>query len=239
MINQLSIIIPVFNEQQTIYKLLDKIADLSLINNVKKEIIVVNDASTDASKDKIIQFINENPSSNIVFIDQPINKGKGGAVKSGIAKASGDYCVIQDADLELDPTEINTLLQPIIDNEANIVYGSRFLNNKKHEKEVLLNRMANKFLTWLSNLIMGVKLTDMQTCYKMIPTELYNQLTLKENGFAFDPEITAKLAKNKQLKWKEVPISYHPRTKEEGKKIRWSHGFRQLYSIIKYGLFKS
>ncbi len=237
MINQLSIIIPVFNEQQTIYKLLEKIANLSLINNVKKEIIIVNDASTDASKEKILQFIKIHPSSNISFIDLTSNKGKGGAVKSGIEKASGEYCVIQDADLELNPSEINDLMQPIIDREADIVYGSRFLKSKKHEKEVLLNRIANKFLTWLSNLIMGVKLTDMQTCYKMIPTHLFKQLSLKENGFAFDPEVTAKLAKDKKLKWKEVPISYNPRTKEEGKKIRWSHGFRQLYSIIKYGLF--
>tara|TARA_B100001939_G_scaffold341152_1_gene350359 strand:- start:495 stop:1208 length:714 start_codon:yes stop_codon:yes gene_type:complete len=237
MIEQLSIIIPVFNEQKTIYQLLEKIASLKLINNIKKEIIVVNDASSDSSKEKINAFIKDHTASNIIFIDHPSNKGKGGAVKSGIAKANGQYVVIQDADLELDPTEINNLLQPVIEKEADIVYGSRFLNNKKHAKEVLLNRLANKFLTWLSNLIMGVKLTDMQTCYKMIPTNLYKQLTLKENGFAFDPEITAKLAKNKQLKWKEVPISYLPRTKEEGKKIRWSHGFRQLYSIVKYGLF--
>ena len=237
MISKLSIIIPVFNEQQTIYQLLEKIIGLSLINNINKEIIVINDASTDLSKAEISNFIQKNTSSNIVFIDHLTNKGKGGAVKSGIEKANGEYCVIQDADLELNPSEINELLQPIINNEADVVYGSRFLNSKKHEKEVLLNRIANKFLTWLSNLIMGVKLTDMQTCYKMIPTHLIKQLTLKENGFAFDPEITAKLAKNKQLKWKEVPITYNPRTKEEGKKIRWSHGFRQLYSIIKYGLF--
>ena len=237
MISKLSIIIPVFNEQQTIHQLLEKITDLSLVNNIKKQIIVINDASTDSSKDEITQFIQNHPTINIVFIDHSSNKGKGGAVKSGIEKAIGEYSVIQDADLELNPSELNKLLQPIIDQEADIVYGSRFLMNKKHEKEVLLNRMANKFLTWLSNLIMGVKLTDMQTCYKMIPTHQFKQLTLKENGFAFDPEITAKLAKNKQLKWKEVSISYNPRTKDEGKKIRWSHGFRQLYSIIKYGLF--
>jgi len=237
MIKTLSIIIPVFNEQQTIYKLLQKIADLSLIENINKEIIVVNDASTDSSKIEINKFIDRNPELTLLFIDHQINKGKGGAVKSGVEKANGEYCIIQDADLELIPDEINLLLKPAVEDKADVVYGSRFLNNLKHENEVFLNRMANKFLTGLSNVIFGVKLTDMQTCYKLIPISEIKKLTLKENGFAFDPEVTAKLAKNKNLRWEEVAISYDPRTKDEGKKIRWNHGFRQVYSILRYGLF--
>ena len=146
--------------------------------------------------------------------------------------------MIQDADLELNPEEINILIEPILNNQADVVYGSRFINNKKQKKESILNRIANVFLTSLGNIVFGVKLTDMQTCYKMIPTEIFKKLTLKENRFAFDPEVTAKLSKNKDLRWKEVAISYNPRTKDEGKKIRWRDGFRALYSIIKYGVFK-
>ncbi len=239
MLQKLTIIIPVYNEATTINELLHKVENIVLVNEIKKQIIIVNDFSLDNSKEEIKKFISSSKNkNNIVFIDHTKNQGKGGAIKSAILKADGDYSVIQDADLELNPDEISNLLKPILEGEADIVYGSRFINNKKQEKESILNRIANVFLTGLGNLIFGVKLSDMQTCYKLIPTKIFKSLKLEENRFAFDPEITAKLAKNKTLRWKEVAISYNPRTKEEGKKIRWEDGFRALYSIIKYGIFK-
>ncbi len=239
MFEKLTIIIPVYNEATTINELLHKVESISLINDLKKQLIIINDFSIDKSREEIEKFIASSKNKNdIIFIDHKKNLGKGGAIKSAILKAEGDYSVIQDADLELNPNEINNLLEPILNNKADIVYGSRFINNKKQKKESILNRIANVFLTSLGNVIFGVKLTDMQTCYKMIPTHVFKSLTLKENRFAFDPEITAKLSKIKNLSWKEVPISYNPRTKDEGKKIRWKDGFRALYCIIKYGLFK-
>ena len=237
MIKSLSIIIPVFNESITIYKLLDTVNNLIIKNNIKKEIIIINDFSKDDSKKEILRFIEDKSSSNITFIENDINIGKGGSIKKALKIVNGDYCIIQDADLELNPEEINDLLEPVLKKEAEIVYGSRFINSKKKKKESILNRIANKLLTALGNFCFGVRLTDMQTCYKLIPTKIFKQLDLKENRFAFDPEVTAKLAKNKNLRWKEIPITYNPRTVDEGKKIRWRDGFRALFSIIRYGLF--
>ncbi len=237
MIKSLSIIIPVFNESLTIYKLLDTVNNLVIKNDIRKEIIVINDFSKDNSKKEILRFIKENKSLSITFIENDFNVGKGGSIKEALKIVSGDYCIIQDADLELNPEEINDLLDPVLNNKADIVYGSRFINSKKKKKESILNRIANKLLTALGNFCFGVKLTDMQTCYKLIPTEIFKKLDLKENRFAFDPEVTAKLAKNKNLRWKEIPINYNPRTVDEGKKIRWRDGFRALFSILRYGLF--
>ena len=237
MIKSLSIIIPVFNESLTIYKLLDTVNNLVIKNDIRKEIIVINDFSKDNSKKEILRFIKENKSLSITFIENDFNVGKGGSIKAALKIVSGDYCIIQDADLELNPEEINDLLDPVLNNKADIVYGSRFINSKKKKKESILNRIANKLLTALGNFCFGVKLTDMQTCYKLIPTEIFKKLDLKENRFAFDPEVTAKLAKNKNLRWKEIPINYNPRTVDEGKKIRWRDGFRALFSILRYGLF--
>tara|TARA_B110000971_G_scaffold221615_1_gene269508 strand:+ start:2737 stop:3450 length:714 start_codon:yes stop_codon:yes gene_type:complete len=237
LIKSLSIIIPVFNESLTIYKLLDTVNNLVIKNDIRKEIIVINDFSKDNSKKEILRFIEEKKSLSITFIENDFNVGKGGSIKEALKIVSGDYCIIQDADLELNPEEINDLLDPVLNNKADIVYGSRFINSKKKKKESILNRIANKLLTALGNFCFGVKLTDMQTCYKLIPTEIFKKLDLKENRFAFDPEVTAKLAKNKNLRWKEIPINYNPRTVDEGKKIRWRDGFRALFSILRYGLF--
>ena len=238
MIEKLSIIIPVFNEENTIYQLLETVYKLSLIEKIKKEIIVINDCSRDHSENEIKRFMDDHKPTNFNFINNLVNLGKGGSIKVALAKLNGDYCIIQDADLELKPTEINDLLKPVINNKAHIVYGSRFINSKKKKKESILNRIANKFLTIFGNICFGLHLTDMQTCYKLIPTSIMKKLELKENRFAFDPEVTAKLARNKKLIWMEVPITYKPRTVIEGKKIRWRDGFRALFSIIKYGLLK-
>lgn len=237
MIKKLSIIIPVFNEKETIFKLLEIVENVVLTNKIEKELIVVDDYSTDGSLEEIKRYISETPSHLITLVEHPINIGKGGSIQTGIQKANGDYTIIQDADLELNPAEYNQLLEPILNNMADIVYGSRFLGSSKHEKESAAHRVANHFLTWLGNLVNGVKLTDMQTCYKLVPTKIFKELRLKEKRFAFDSEITARLAKRKELKWAEVAITYDPRTQLEGKKIGYIDGFRAIYSIIRYGCF--
>lgn len=237
MIQKLSIVIPVYNEQESIYPLLSKVNSLNLIYSIKKQIIIIDDCSTDSSKAEIERFIKSFSPLDVVFFSHTENQGKGSAIKTALEYASGEYIIIQDADLELNPEEINLLLVPVIDEVANVVYGSRFLKGGKREKEMFLNRLANKFFTWLSNLILRTSLTDMQTCYKLVPTEFLKSIDLVEKRFAFDPEITAKLAKNRSVIFQEVPISYEPRSVQEGKKIRWVDGFNQLFSIIKYGLF--
>jgi glycosyltransferase involved in cell wall biosynthesis len=236
MIQKLSIVIPVYNEQESIYPLLSKVNSLNLIHNIKKQIIVIDDCSSDSSKAEIERFIKSFSPLDVVFFSHTENQGKGSAIKTALEYVSGEYIIIQDADLELNPEEINLLLVPVIDQVANVVYGSRFLKGGKREKEMFLNRLANKFFTWLSNLVLRTSLTDMQTCYKLVPTEFLKSIDLVEKRFAFDPEITAKLAKNKSVIFQEVPISYKPRSVQEGKKIRWVDGFNQLFSIIKYGV---
>ena len=237
MIKKLSIIIPVFNEKETIFKLLEIVQRVDLIGNIEKELIVVDDCSTDGSLEEINRYISDSPEHLITLVQHQKNTGKGGSIRTGIQKATGDYTIIQDADLELNPSEYNQLLEPVLNNTADIVYGSRFIASSKHEKESTAHRLANHFLTWLGNVVNGVKLTDMQTCYKLVPTKVFKELKLKEKRFAFDSEITARLAKHKELKWAEVPITYEPRTQKEGKKIGYIDGFRAIYSIIRYGWF--
>jgi glycosyltransferase involved in cell wall biosynthesis len=233
-VQKLSIIIPVYNEAATIGAVIDVMDNLKLIEGVEKELIVVNDASTDDSAAVIDKAI-KNAKIPIISIRHELNKGKGGAIHTGIKKASGDYTIIQDADLELDPTEINRLIEAHLETKADIVYGSRFL--KKDQKGgSKMSNAANSFLTWLSNFIFGIKITDMETCYKLVPTAIFKSLHLVEQRFGFEPEITAKLAKFKDLKWAEVPITYQARTEEQGKKIGWKDGFRAIWCILKYGL---
>jgi glycosyltransferase involved in cell wall biosynthesis len=234
---KLSILIPVYNEDETIFKVLEIINDLKLIDNIQKEVIVINDCSTDKSKSEIERFLSSN-STDFSLVNHSINKGKGAAIQTGIIEATGDYTIIQDADLELNPSEINTLIQQVQSNKADVVYGSRFLNESK-KGGTLLSNLANAFLTWLSNFIFRIHITDMETCYKLVPTKEYKKIKLKEQRFGFEPEITAKLAKNKELRWTEVPISYNARTDEEGKKIGWKDGIRAIWCILYYGLKKS
>jgi glycosyltransferase involved in cell wall biosynthesis len=234
---KLSIIIPVYNEAKTIGEVIRVIHDLQLIESIEKEVIIVNDCSADQSRteiEKAIQIFNH---GTIHLIDHPVNTGKGGAIHTGIRQATGDYIIIQDADLELDPTEINSLLKVVIDGKADIVYGSRFLNKEVWGGSWLSNR-ANAFLTGLSNWVFGIRISDMETCYKLIPAGVFKSLHLVEQRFGFEPEITAKLAKHKELRWAEVPITYLARTNEEGKKIGWKDGFRAVWCILKYGLGK-
>ncbi|MBK6527659.1 MAG: glycosyltransferase family 2 protein [Crocinitomicaceae bacterium] len=232
---KLSIIIPVYNEAKTIGEVIRVIHNLQLISGIEKEVIVVNDCSKDDSKAEISRMILSINSPSIKLCEHAVNKGKGGAIHTGIKEASGDYTVIQDADLELDPSEINLLLKVVLDGKADIVYGSRFLNKEIKGGSWMSNR-ANAFLTWLSNRTFGIRITDMETCYKLVPTSVFKSLKLVEQRFGFEPEITAKLAKHKNLKWAEVPITYNARTNEEGKKIGWKDGFRAVWCILKYGL---
>lgn len=236
-IQKLSIVIPVYNEESTIQLILDKVVQLSLLESIKKEIVVINDCSTDGTHQQILDFLANYTKLNLIYFSQTINKGKGAALHKGFELSSGDYIVIQDADLELNPTDINNLLAAVEYGDANIVYGSRFLENKHQNVNFIWHILGNSLLTRLSNLFTGLKLTDMMTCYKLFPKSILSKVDLKEQRFGFEPEITIKLSKNKELKIVEVPIFYSARTKEEGKKINYKDGIRVIYCILKYNLF--
>ncbi len=233
-IKKLSILIPVYNEGNTIHLLLQKVVDLNLYNGVEKEIIVVNDCSKDHTNESVLKFIQESGNNSLSYFSQTVNKGKGAALHLALEHATGDFVVMQDADLELNPEDINALLKEKIDNNRLVVYGSRFLENKHENTNYIWHIMGNGFLTKLSNLFSRQKLTDMMTCYKMLPTELMRSLNLKEERFGFEPEITVKLGKIKGMKIVEVPISYNARSKEEGKKISWKDGMRAIWCVVRY-----
>jgi glycosyltransferase involved in cell wall biosynthesis len=232
----LSIIIPAYNEERTIHLILDKVRDVQLIGDLKKEIIIVNDCSSDDTAGAVQRYAAANPGLNIQYFAHEVNKGKGAALHSGIAKATGEYLIIQDADLEYDPEEYNDLLKPILSGFADVVYGSRFQGSKPHRILFYWHTIGNKFLTTLSNMFTNLNLTDMETCYKLFRTEMIQGLTLTEKRFGFEPEVTAKISRIKNVRIYEVGISYYGRTYEEGKKIGWQDGVRAIYCIVKFGL---
>ncbi|MFT5778356.1 MAG: glycosyltransferase involved in cell wall biosynthesis [Crocinitomicaceae bacterium] len=237
MISKLSILIPAYNEAATIHLILDKVKKVVLADNIEKEVIIVNDFSSDETKSVVEVYMAANPDFNIRFFHQPKNLGKGAAIHKGIELATGEFLIVQDADLEYDPEEYNELLQPVLDGFADVVYGSRFLGNKPHRILFYWHSRGNKFLTNLSNIFTNLNLTDMETCYKLIRTDIAQNLYLKEKRFGFEPEITAKLSRNKKLRIYEIGISYYGRTYEEGKKIGWKDGFRAIFAIVKYNVF--
>jgi glycosyltransferase involved in cell wall biosynthesis len=235
---RLSIIIPVYNEGETVHLILDMIKDVNLINWMEKEIIIVNDCSTDQTAMSIRKYIETHPFMNIRYFEHEVNKGKGAALHTGIQQATGELIIIQDADLEYDPREYNTLLKPVIEGRADVVFGTRFFGGQPHRILFFWHSIGNRMLTFLSNMFTGLNLTDMETCYKLFRSDIIKRLPLKEKRFGFEPEITARVAKIRGIRIYEVGISYYGRTFIEGKKINWKDGFRALYCIIKYRFLK-
>jgi glycosyltransferase involved in cell wall biosynthesis len=238
MTKKLSIVIPAYNEERTIHLILDRVDAVELIGGLTKEIIITNDCSSDDTEGAILRYINAHPALNIRYLKHERNQGKGAALHTGIRHATGDYVIIQDADLEYDPQEYNILLQPILDGFADVVYGSRFMGGKPHRILFYWHSIGNKWLTGLSNMLTNLNLTDMETCYKLFERSAIQSLALEEKRFGFEPEVTAKISRIPNVRIYEVGISYYGRSYAEGKKIGWKDGFRAIYCIIKYNVFK-
>jgi glycosyltransferase involved in cell wall biosynthesis len=233
----LSIVIPAYNEAKTIHLILNKVKAVQLLNELDKEIILVNDCSSDDTSGAIRAYMQANPELNMTLLEHEVNQGKGAALHTGIGAATGKYVVIQDADLEYDPEEFNDLLKPLEEDVADVVYGSRFMGGKPHRILFFWHTIGNKFLTILSNAFTNLNLTDMETCYKIFRREIIQGLHLKEKRFGFEPEVTAKISRIPKIRIYEIGISYYGRTYEDGKKIGWKDGFRALWCIAKYNLW--
>jgi glycosyltransferase involved in cell wall biosynthesis len=233
---KLSIVIPAYNEGRTIHLILDRVAAVQLVNNISKEIIIVNDCSKDDTEAAVERY-KATGKLDITYYKHDVNQGKGAAIHTGIKKATGDYVIIQDADLEYDPEEYNDLIKPIMRGQADVVFGSRFMGGNPHRILFFWHSIGNVFLTRLSNMFTNLNLTDMETCYKMFRRDIIQSVNLVEKRFGFEPEVTAKVSRIKDIKIFEVGISYYGRTYEEGKKIGWRDGFRAIYCILKYNIF--
>jgi glycosyltransferase involved in cell wall biosynthesis len=234
---KLTIVIPAYNEARTIHLILDRIKAVELLEDMEKEIIITNDCSSDDTEGAILRYVAANPEMGIRYLKHTVNQGKGAALHTGIKHATGDYVIVQDADLEYDPREYNLLLAPILEGFADVVFGSRFIGGKPHRILFFWHSKGNIWLTTLSNTFTNLNLTDMETCYKLFRRDIIQSFDLKEKRFGFEPEVTAKVARVPNVRIYEVGISYYGRTYEEGKKIGWKDGFRAIYCILKYGFF--
>ena len=232
----LSVVIPAYNESSTILDILQKVLDLD-IAGIDLEVIVINDCSTDDTKALVEKFISGQSDKHVKLLNQEKNRGKGAAIHRGIKEASGDYMVIQDADLEYDPDEYRELLKPVLGGQADVVYGSRFMGGEPHRILFFWHSIGNKLLTSMSNMFTNLNLTDMETCYKLFRTDIIQKIYLKERRFGFEPEVTAKISRVPGIRIYEVGISYYGRTYDEGKKINWKDGFHAIFCILKYNIF--
>lgn len=234
---KLSIIVPAYNEGATIGAVCEKIRQVKLTGNIEKEVIVVNDGSSDDTEEMVSRYSETHRDLPIIYFKHTANRGKGAAIRTGIQGATGDFVIIQDADLEYDPQEYNLFLKPIVDGFADVVYGSRFMGGNPHRVLFFWHTIGNRLLTFLSNMFTNLNLTDMEACYKLFRADIIKSIHLQESRFGFEPEVTAKVARIPNVRIYEVGISYYGRTYREGKKINWKDGFKAIYCILKYNLF--